>query len=294
MIVLGADLGGTSVRVALFEDGVELARVESVGGSMRLGLGGRIAAKLAELARPLVARSGATRPDVFVVGAAGAGRDAERDELRHALERERVAWRVIVIGDGELARAAAFNGQPGVLLTAGTGSVAVAADADGNVRQIGGLGWRMGDQGSGHWLGLRALQAIGAMHDGTGPSTHLVESVSRVTGTAGIGALVRWSTTATVAELAALGPAVVAAADHGDRVAGEVVTEAVDSLCRLAVAAGAGRLPVVLAGGLLAAGRPLHARVHDALVTRHHVEVRPGGADPCRGAPVLAGESRHR
>jgi glucosamine kinase len=293
MIVLGADLGGTSVRVALYEDGVERARVEGIGGPMRIGLGGRIAAKLAGLARPLLSRSTSPRADVFVVGAAGAGRDAERDELRSALERERIAWRIVVIGDGELARAAAFDGEPGVLLTAGTGSIAVAADRSGTLRRVGGLGWRMGDQGSGYWLGVRGLEAIGAMHDGIGPATHLVETISQVTKTAGIAALVRWSTTATVAEVAALGPAVVTAANQGDRPAAAIVAEAVDALCRLALAAGASAgLPVALGGGLLAPGQPLQRRVRDQLVTRHQVDVRTATIDPCDGAPVLARASR--
>ena len=290
MIVLGADLGGTTARVALYVDDTERARVEGIGGPMRLGLGGRIAAKLAELARPLLSRSSTARADVFVVGAAGAGRDAERDELREALERERVAWRVVVTGDGELARAAAFRGGPGVLLVAGTGSIAVALDREGRGRRVGGLGWRMGDQGSGYWLGVRALEAIGAMHDGTGPATHLAEAVSGVTGTAGIAALVRWSTTATVAEVAALAPAVIAAADRGDRVAEGIAAAAAEALARLAVAAGAGPLPVAIGGGLLAAGRPLHGRVREELVRRHQVEVLAGAIDPCRGAPVLARE----
>jgi N-acetylglucosamine kinase-like BadF-type ATPase len=231
------------------------------------------------------------RADAFVVGAAGAGRDAERTELQAALEQQRLAWRVIVTTDAELARAAAFAGAPGVLLIAGTGSIAVARDARGQTRRVGGLGWRMGDQGSAYWLGARALQAVGAMHDGLGSMTHLAESLCVAAQVPGIAGLVTWSTTATPAQVAALGPAVLECADTGDRVAVTLRDAAVDALAELAMAAGGGVLPIAMSGGLLAAGRPLRARVAAALETTHRATVIHRAVDPCRGAPVLARES---
>lgn len=288
MIILGADVGGTSMRVVLYEDDTEQARVEGPGSPMRSGQGDRLAGALAEMARPLLLRGRNARADALVVGAAGAGRETEREELHAALDKQRLAWRVIVTTDAELARAAAFAGAPGVLLIAGTGSIAVARDARGASKRVGGLGWRMGDQGSGYWLGARALEAVGAMHDGLGGVTHLAEALCAATRVVGIAALVRWSTTATPGEVAALGPAVVACADAGDRVAAELRDAAVDSLAQLAVAAGGGKLPIAMSGGLLAPGRPLRARVITTLETRHHATVLQRAIDPCRGAPVLA------
>jgi N-acetylglucosamine kinase-like BadF-type ATPase len=288
MIVLGADVGGTSTRIALFDDDVERARVESPGSPMRSGQGERIATALAELARPLLLRGQVVRADTLVVGAAGAGREIEREELQAALTRQRLAWRVIVTTDAELARAAAFAGAPGVLLIAGTGSIAVARDAQGRNTRIGGLGWRMGDQGSAYWLSARALEAVGAMHDSVGQLTHLAESLCAAAHVAGIAALVRWSTTATPSDVAALAPAVLECADSGDQVAIDLRDAAVDALAHLAVAAGAGSLPVALSGGLLSAGRPLRARVAAVLERRHQATIVQRPVDPCRGAPVLA------
>lgn len=289
MIVLGADVGGTSIRVALFVDGDEQARVEAPGGAMRAGQGAALAARLAELARPLLSRAGVVRADAFVVGAAGAGREAEQGELGRALERQRLAWKAIVTTDAELARAAAFGGGPGVLLTSGTGSIAIGVDASGTLSRVGGLGWRMGDQGSAYWLGARGLQAVGAMHDRVGPVTHLAESLCAAAHVAGIAGLVRWSVDATTAEVAALGPAVVESADRGDQVALGIVRDAVDLLARLALAAGGGQVPVALSGGLLAPGRALRERVARELSERHKVSVNRAAVDPCRGAPILAG-----
>jgi glucosamine kinase len=286
--VLSADLGGTSVRVVLYVDRDERGRAEAPGGPMRTGQGKEIAARLASLARPLLSREGVVRADAFVVGAAGAGRESERTELERALSEERIAWQVMVVTDAELARAAAFEGGPGVLLIAGTGSIAIGADEQGRVTRVGGLGWRLGDQGSAHWLGARALEAIGAMNDRIGPVTHLAERIPAAVGVAGIAGLVRWSTTATVAQVAALGPIVVETAKLGDPVADGIVDEAIRLLGRLALAAGAGPLPVALSGGLLAPGRPLRDRLIRELVAEHGVTVLQSAVDPCRGGAVIA------
>lgn len=287
-MVLGADLGGTSMRVALFDHGTERARAEGRGEPMRAGRGGGIAAALATLARPLLSRAGTVRADAFVIGASGAGGDTERRELEQAVGSERLAWRVRVTTDAELARAAAFDGAPGVLLIAGTGSIAVATDAAGVALRRGGLGWRMGDAGSAYALGVAALRAVGRMHDGLGPGTHLAEHLPAAAGVAGIGALIRWSTTASVAQVAALGPVVVSTAESGDEVAASITGSCVATLVELARSAGAGPLPVALAGGLLAPGRPLRALVHARIVSELGAAVLDGPIDPCRGAVVLA------
>ncbi|HEY3934261.1 MAG TPA: BadF/BadG/BcrA/BcrD ATPase family protein [Gemmatimonadales bacterium] len=288
MIILGADLGGTSMRVRVFDGDASRGHAEGPGAAMRAGEGDRLAAAVAEIARPLLLQTRTVRADALVVGAAGAGREGERVELQSALEQQRLAWRVVVTTDAELARAAAFEGGPGVLLIAGTGSIAVARDARGTLRRVGGLGWRMGDQGSAYWLAARALQAVGAMHDGLGRVTHLTEALCAGAHVAGIAALAQWSVSAAPPEVAALGPAVLACADRGDPVAVSLRQDAVDALVRLAVSAGAGSLPVALSGGLLAPDRPLREAVATALETLHGTTVLRRAIDPCRGAVVLA------
>ena len=63
-----------------------------------------------------------------VVGAAGAGREPEREELRKALRAENIATNVVVTTDIDIALAAAFDDGPGIVVSAGTGSVAVGRD----------------------------------------------------------------------------------------------------------------------------------------------------------------------
>lgn len=294
MIVIGVDVGGTSLRVALYLHGTERGRAEGGGQPMRSGRGGILAARIAALARPLLARAGPLRADAMVIGAAGAGSQAEQDELERAIEQERLAWRVVVVSDVELARTAAFAGKPGILLIAGTGSIALALDSAGELHRSGGLGWRMGDQGSGYALGAAALIAIGRMHDGIGPVTRLTEGLAVEAGVAGVAALIRWSTTATTAEVAALAPKVIEIAERGDSVAVTIVSEGVDHLVALIESVGGATLPIALSGGLIAPDRPLRPWLERALKKRLGISTIERPVDPCRGAPILAEASVDR
>ncbi len=193
--------------------------------------------------------------------------------------------------DAELACVAAFGGGPGILLIAGTGSIALTRGESGSVRRVGGLGWRMGDLGSGYWLGQHALGAVGAMHDGLGPVTHLAEALCTAARVPGIAGLVRWSVKATVAEVASLAPAILACAESGDPVAASLRDAAVEHLAQLALAAGARHAPVALSGGLLGNHRAFRERLIEHLEQGPDVAVVRRAIDPCRGAPILAQES---
>jgi glucosamine kinase len=146
----------------------------------------------------------------------------------------------------------------------------------------------MGDLGSGYWIGRRALEAVGAMHDGLGEVTHLAEALCTAARVPGIAGLVRWSVKATVAEVAALTPSVLECADNGDPVAGSIRDAAVEHLAELAMVAGAARAPVALSGGLLNGNRALRERLTARLEKGPGVSVVRRAIDPCRGAPILA------
>src|SRR4030042_1026984 len=100
------------------------------------------------------------RGDVLVVGAAGAGREEERLALEAALEALRIAPRVHVTTDGAIALQSAFGDTAGIVLIAGTGSIAWARLPGGETARVGGLGAVLGDPGSGYDLGRAALRAV--------------------------------------------------------------------------------------------------------------------------------------
>jgi glucosamine kinase len=206
--------------------------------------------------------AGKLNGDVLVVGAAGAGRDPERDELRKALRGENLAQRVVVTTDIEIALAAAFAEGPGIVISAGTGSIAVGRDRAGKQHRIGGYGWQMGDEGSGYAIGRAALGAVSRAADGRSPRTSLSERLLRATRSSDLDALIRWAAGASPAEVAALAPHVLAVAAEGDQLAQGITDYAARELSQLAICL----LPkmeldppvrVAVTGGLLAPDQPL-------------------------------------
>ena len=93
--------------------------------------------------------------NALTVGSTGVWTAAQRRRARESLKG--LARAVRVLPDLELAHAAAFAGGSGVLVLAGTGSVALAQGRDGKLRRAGGWGPLLGDEGSAFWIGKRAL-----------------------------------------------------------------------------------------------------------------------------------------
>ena len=144
-ILIGADVGGSKTAVGVSDGQTMLARAEGAGAAVRPGRALASASVIAEVVRQALAGAGRLTGDVLYVGAAGAGREPERDELRKALRTENLATTVAVTSDIEIALTAAFDEAPGIVVSAGTGSVAVGRDHAGALHRIGGYGWQMGD-----------------------------------------------------------------------------------------------------------------------------------------------------
>lgn len=281
-VLLGVDAGGTSTRaLACDETGAVLGRSQAGGANLRSSLGEPEANLRAAIAGCLRGRV----PDAVCVGLAGV--QARRDEAVALVERAcaaaGVTTRPVVVTDLEIAFRSVSPSPRGRLLLAGTGAIAAAFDDWEPVARRDGLGWLLGDTGSGVWLGRRVLRAVAADLDG-GVPTAMTPAVLAHLGIAGATdpqRLVAATDGLPPAAWAQLAPVALAWAGRD-----EVATALVEGcgrglLATLRALPGARADPVVLAGGLLAAG-PLRARIESA--------VRVGGfaAEPVRGATRAA------
>jgi glucosamine kinase len=275
-IVIGIDGGGTKTRVMLADDrGAEIITVEGEGSAVR-GEGGaeRSAEVIARLVRDALQSSDKThvRPRVLCAGISGTGREPERQALWQALVGQDVAEDVIVHTDATIALDDAFGEGPGILLICGTGSMCYGRGPTGRVARCGGWGPVIGDEGSGGWIGRRALSVVAASSDGREPPTALVGAILTATELSDVAELVQWATHATPAQLATLAPAVLSTADAGDVRANALVTLAVEELA-LHVRTVARELfgderasaPVAFTGGLLDRGTTLRRRLEHRL-----------------------------
>jgi N-acetylglucosamine kinase-like BadF-type ATPase len=142
----------------------------------------------------------------------------------------------------EIALNAAFNTGPGVIVIAGTGSIAYGRDAQGNIARAGGWGFAVSDEGSAHWIGRTAITAALRERDsaGTGPQNNpeaaspLLAALVKAWGAASFDDFLRAANSIPPPDFAALFPAVVAAVQVNDELARHILTQAGRELASLA------------------------------------------------------------
>jgi len=297
-VLLGADAGGSHSTVVIGTvDLTILGRADGPGAAMKPGGAAASAVVLAETARRAASQTGIDLPvDRAVVGAAGAGRAQEQGELEAALVQAGLAQRVRVMADAEIALSTAFADGTGIIVSAGTGSIAYARDPAGQLHRAGGYGWQLGDEGGGYWLGRRALDVAARAQDGRGEGSTLLARLLGPLGLQTFDDLVRWTATATPAQVAALAPHVLNAAREGEVVAQRAVEDAARELVALVLTLeryypGTAPVPVAIAGGLLLAQSPLAAAFRARLAEQsQRARIVSNRVDTPVGALKLAAE----
>jgi N-acetylglucosamine kinase-like BadF-type ATPase len=158
---LGIDGGGTKTRCALGDETTTLASAVA-GGSNVIRVGEAQAREALQSAVREVcaaARIDPTRIGRVCIGAAGAARPEVAGKIQRIIA-ELTPASIEVVGDTLIALEAAFGTGSGVIAIAGTGSIAYGRDATGRTCRAGGWGYAISDEGSGHWIGQRAVSAI--------------------------------------------------------------------------------------------------------------------------------------
>ncbi|HET8769550.1 MAG TPA: BadF/BadG/BcrA/BcrD ATPase family protein, partial [Gemmatimonadaceae bacterium] len=298
-VVVGVDGGGSKTHVVVAnERGKELAAVTGAASAVRPGEALESAELIGGLVRDALAMAEQEdRPRVLVVGVAGVGREPERRALLRALEGEAIDEEVQVVTDADIAIEDAFGAEgAGILLVSGTGSVAFGRGPSGELRRCGGWGPVCGDEGSGAWIGRRALSVVTSSHDQREPETRLVGAVLTALELDEVDDLVAWAAQATPKDLAALAVPVVTLASERDLRANSICTIAAEelvlhvrTLARQLFTDERAAVPVARAGGMLKRGSFLRRLVEHRLKSAvpgsvlHAEEVQPA-----RGAVRLA------
>ncbi|GHE44689.1 N-acetylglucosamine kinase [Streptosporangium violaceochromogenes] len=303
-LVIGVDGGGTSTRCVVATESGEVAGRGYGGGANTLSAAdptGSLRAALREALKGL-------DPAGVAAGVFGLAGVEAAPGPACAIAGE--AWRLsgltghpAVVPDTLVAFAGATEEPSGTVLIAGTGAVAARIEDRRIVRRADGYGWLLGDEGSGAWIGLRAVRAVLASLDGRAGPTALCGTVlgdlrarSPAAGSAArrkapgpetagwiVSAVHAGVADAGPAWLARLAPLVEAAAETGDATATAIVREAALLLAGTVRSLGPASGPLVLAGSLLTEPTLLSARVRAGL-PGPVVTARDGAA----GAAALA------
>lgn len=294
-IVVGVDGGGSRTRAMVAdESGKEIVSVEGGPSAVRPGQVEQSAETIAATVRDALAACDMAHvtPKVLCIGVAGAGREPEREALWQSLLGRELADDVVVHPDAMIALDDAFGEGPGLLVIGGTGSVGYGRGPAGAFARCGGWGPVCGDEGSGMWIGRRALSIVTAAHDGREPETMLTGAILTAAEVNEVSDLVAWAAQATPATLATLAPVVMSVAQAGDLRANSLVTLAVEelvlharTLARLLFGDERASVPLALGGGLLVKGTLLRKRtVHRLKSAVPGAQIREEEVVPVRGA----------
>lgn len=272
-LVWGADVGGTSTRVAVADRTGRVLAVSADGGGNPTTIGLEASA---DLVRRTVLRclalveGGAVRPvHAAVIGLAGV---STIDPVEYACRVDPdAAVGLVVLADLVIAYASGTPTPRGVVALAGTGAGAMEI-TDGRVtRRHDAWGWLLGDDGSAQWIGREALRHTLAVLERGGADPlaravldRLVPSAADALDPDPVHLLLRQAYAAAPTRLARLAPAV---SGCDDPAASAILDRAADLVAGHArtVLDGRAALPVVLAGSLAATGGPLHDRLRRRL-----------------------------
>ncbi|MCI2422607.1 ATPase [Saccharopolyspora sp. K220] len=293
-LVLGLDIGGTSSR-ALISDlsGTVLGSGEAAGGNPNSHPADQAVQQIAEAARTALRDVDPAAVRNCVVGMAGVSKMAD-PQFAELFDR---AWSRLglhcpkhAISDCEVAFAAGTPEPDGTVLIAGTGAIAARIEQHRMTTIVGGHGWLLGDEGSAFWLGREAVRAALRELDRGEPLHGLTAAVrDRLlpdVPDAQRRKLISAVNAAPPIRLAELAPLVTSASDETAR---DIVRRAAHLLAETAAATrtGGDTSPIVLAGGLVAAGNPVGEALRAELAARGCGETRTAGPGAA-GAAWLA------
>lgn len=295
-LYLGIDAGGSKTTCVVGDERTVLATA-TTGGSNVVRCGE--AAARTQLHAAIGSACSAAKVEIsgvkrICVGIAGAARPAIDAIVRSAIA-EMYSGEVVVVGDMVIAMEAAFGNEPGVIVIAGTGSIAYGRNSSGKTHRAGGWGFAISDEGSGHWIGRAAVSAVmWAQDESDAPPGALAQAILRAWKLITPDDLVR-AANSPGADFSLLCPSVIAAAEGNDPLARAVLTQAGGELARLAaiVTRRLGMeqepVPVAMSGGVFRNSALVRNVFSRSLQSDYPKAVlRPEVVDPVAGALRLA------
>jgi len=292
MSALGIDAGASSTRWMLVDGGgAVIATGQAAPISGHVFAPGARETVLRTLERLCAEVAAHTAPSHVVAGVTGLTTGTDVAQMLERAIAERFALprgSVAVVDDMLIAYRGAFEPGDGILVYAGTGSIAYHLTADGHVLRAGGHGYLVDDAGGGFWIGQQALRAMMRALDIGEMESALHRALCAAIGATtwdGMRPFVYGGGRSAVASLV---PAVALAASEGDTEASGILRDAGRELARLArvLLRRLGDKPVALAGGAAGASPIIFAAFRDSLPSG--VAVRRHEAPPVECAARLA------
>ncbi len=280
--VLGVGTGGPSNVVRVGEQQAREALTTAIRQACRVAN-----IESSQISSACVGLAGAARPEISGL---------VRGIVAEVISGENKPAEIKVVGDMVIALEAAFGSGPGVIVIAGTGSIAYGRNSEGQTARAGGWGFAISDEGSGHWIGRTAVAAaIGSRDEDPGQNVPLIEILLKSWRLETIEQLVPAANATPPPDFAALFPSVLVLADSGDRIARDVLSQAGAHLATLAgtllrrLFPNSGAVLVAMSGGVFASSAQVRQVFYNTLGSAHpSASLNPSVIEPVRGALALA------
>lgn len=235
----GWDGGGSKTEVLCRDaSGTEIGRASfgplNLNGASKEKVGQTISDSIAFMASM---PGGLDECGGLVIGAAGVSNAGVALLIEQNVRRSGYAGKLSIVGDHEIALEGAIHGA-GAVLIAGTGSICVGRNADGERARAGGFGHLIDDEGSGYAIGRDILTAIVRAQDGRGEKTVLTDKVFSRLDVETVSQMLTWmySPQTGKREIAALAPLLTEAIDQCDLPAVRIAEKAAGELAKMAAA----------------------------------------------------------
>ncbi|MFC1554651.1 N-acetylglucosamine kinase [candidate division KSB1 bacterium] len=229
----------------------------------------------------------------LVCGFAGVGRESDRSEVRTILDDLGFKDRSTVNTDIEIAFNGAFPEGEGIVLNAGTGSIALGRDKHGNFIRCGGWGFLIGDEGSAYYMGREAIRYAFHSYDGRKPETILLDKFCEVFSLSSFDEIIPkiYDGSISNTEIAGLAPLVIKAYEKNDRIGQIIIAHTVTHFAAMVntvknkMNRSNERVDLCLSGGLFK-NKILRKKVFEELIDE--VNIVKKAFDPVIGAVIFA------
>jgi N-acetylglucosamine kinase-like BadF-type ATPase len=261
LYVLGIDAGGTKTVCQLADESGEILAEARRGGANLQAIGEFEVEKVLYDVMEEAIGDLEVSPAAICLGIAGVDRPDDARVVRGIMKRIGYKAKLLVVNDALVALEAGAPDEPGVVVIAGTGSIAYGRNERNQAARAGGWGYMLGDEGSGYWIGRAALRAVLSESDRRGPATQLTGLLLNYYGVARAQDLIHqvYHGTLRPAAIASLAQCVQGAFSDGDPVAVGILRGSADQLESSAVSVAkrlelvGSEFPFVLSGGIFRA-----------------------------------------
>jgi N-acetylglucosamine kinase-like BadF-type ATPase len=227
--LLSIDGGGTKTIGVISDENGEILKVKKTGSCSRevVGIEGEKEV-IISLIKKILEETKVEKIDYAVFGLTGVDLPEDVERVENFIKDLRQIKNFLVENDSLIAWAASTLGKPGIVVSAGTGTIAFGINKNGDRMRSSGWGWLVGDEGSGFDIGRKGIISALKYLDGRGEETILLNLIPEKMQLPSIIDVVLkiYEPSFPKAKIAEIAPVVIEAAKIGDRVAKRILENA--------------------------------------------------------------------